>query len=412
MGIRNALLVVVAACSYAAPPDVLPPLFAAVHPSIASAGDTIMLEGSFSETTTVQFPGGDVRMATLHGPHRASVTVPAGATEGDLFVTTANTKVGPVAFRRAGFGPSLGEFRQTVSLMQARREFATAVVKNNVYLIGGYSGSGVLDTIEHATIGADGALGSFTMLQIKLPAPRRHDTAVVLGDWLYVLNGGQDGPELSVVRARILSDGTLEAFQAAGSLLQAHSGNSAVVIGNLLYVLGGDALEAAEIDGDTLMPFHVVDTTSVPADGPNPISRTDAQTSVIGDSLCLIGGYDAGVMPSTTAVCAPIGSDGSLGELHRTASEVMPRADSANLVVGTRLYMLGGTTSSSPLLSVVRVPLDPASSFEEFAEGAMGVARQGAAAILVGDSVCVIGGGNHDASFLDSVECAGFAPAQ
>jgi len=411
MGIRIALVVVIAACSYAEPPDVLPPVFAAVHPPIASTGDTIMLEGSFSETTMVQFPGGDVRAATLHGPHRASVVVPAGATEGDLFVTTANTKLGPVAFRRAAFGPALREFRQTVSLRTPRREFATAVVKNHVYLLGGYSSRGVLDSIEHAEIGPDGTLGPFEELPIKLLGPRRHATAIVLGDWLYVLNGGQDGPEPTVQRARISADGTLDAFQAAGSLTHPHSGHSAIVIGDQLYVLGGDALEAAEIEGDALLAFRVVDTTSVPA-APDPISRTAAQTQVIGDSLCLLGGYDVDITPSTTAVCAPIGSDGSLGGFHSTASQVMPRADGADLVIGTRLYMFGGATSSSSLVSVVRVPLEPPSEFAEFAEGAMGVARQGAAAILVGDSVCVIGGGNLETSFLDSVECAAFTAAE
>src|SRR5689334_15398973 len=67
-----------------------------IEPAIATTGETLVLEGTFAETATVQFPGGAVQSATVLGDHRATVVVPAAATAGDLTVSTGGTTVGPV----------------------------------------------------------------------------------------------------------------------------------------------------------------------------------------------------------------------------------------------------------------------------------------------------------------------------
>src|SRR5262245_23118618 len=86
----------------------------AISPSIANTGHTITLEGTFPMSSiTVHFPGGVDVPATLLGPHRATAIVPAGATAGDLTVTTGGATLGPLPFRRASFALGIGQFFKT-----------------------------------------------------------------------------------------------------------------------------------------------------------------------------------------------------------------------------------------------------------------------------------------------------------
>src|SRR6185295_18507985 len=86
-------LLLIGSCGFPRPADVVAedaspvaPTYQllAVSPAIASTGDTLTLEGTFSDSATVQFPGGVVQPATVLGEHRATVVVPETATAGDL----------------------------------------------------------------------------------------------------------------------------------------------------------------------------------------------------------------------------------------------------------------------------------------------------------------------------------------
>ena len=89
-----------------AAPSVGPIALHAINSPVASAGDTIYLEGSFGNTATVNFPGDTSADATVLGPGRAKVVVPPNATAGDLTVTAAGTTTAGLPFRAPTF--SLG----------------------------------------------------------------------------------------------------------------------------------------------------------------------------------------------------------------------------------------------------------------------------------------------------------------
>jgi hypothetical protein len=221
-----------------------------------------------------------------------------------------------------------------------------------------------------------------------------------------------DALESSVERARISPNGSLGAFGEVASMTHAHSGGASVVIGNTLYVLGGETVdvEAAELADDTDLRFAVVPGLDVRADASNGEQRQGAATAVIGDFVCLFGGKDKEALRSN--VCAQIAPDGSLDELAATKPLAAPRAESSSVMVGTQLYLLGGFENAAinaPLPSVIRVEVDSVSSFDQSDEPALGTPRQYSASVVVGNSICVIGGGSIDEPYMASTECAAFA---
>jgi len=120
-----------------------------------------------------------------------------------------------------------------------------AIVGNSLYVIGGYTPSGIVQkTIERATINPDGSIGTFaTVSGIALVDGRYSHTIVILGSELYVI-GGHDLTSLvsTIERATINPDGSLGTFAtvAAASLATPRQWHTTATIGNFLYVLEGD----------------------------------------------------------------------------------------------------------------------------------------------------------------------------
>jgi hypothetical protein len=408
----HGLLAILAACSYDAPPEVLPPQFFAIHPSFANAGDTIRLEGTFSETTLVEFPGGVTQSATVHGAHRASVVVPDSAGDGELFVMTGNARVGPVAFHLVKHGPDLQAFKPAKPLTVPRFNASAIVVGPYLYVMGGFIGGLVYDTIERAEI-SDGTLGEFQQVSLRLDNARWRHTAVTAGGEHYLLGGDDD--ERSVERTRVFSDGTLEPFQAVGSLVHNHGGATSEVIGDRLYVLAGSTLdvEYASLQDGMAASFQVLPGLDVLT--PGATQRRFAASAVIDDSLCLFGGNsENGIRRSI--VCAQIAADGSLGTFESQTPRISAGEDpldkllpnASSVVVGRHLYLFGGDPSPSSN-AVFRIPLDGADRFKLIPQPPLITAREAAAVAVVGNSICVIGG-EDDLGASNRVECAPFAP--
>jgi hypothetical protein len=197
----------------------------ALGPSIANTGDPITFEGTFLDAVTVNFPGGISVAATALGLHRVTAEVPASATEGDLTVSACGSTLGPLPFRRASFTLGLGTFaanveqtagaRQAPKFVTPRDGHTSAVIGHALYILGGNGRDGSLSSVERATINADGSLGAFaTMPGSNLTTIRRAHTSVVIGGHLYIVGGFGNALLNSIEQATIAADGTLGPFSA------------------------------------------------------------------------------------------------------------------------------------------------------------------------------------------------------
>lgn len=139
---------------------------------------------------------------------------------------------------RASIGAdgSLSNWQQDQSYPFAIGLHAAKAVNGRIYVAGGYE----TKRVYMAAIGADGALGSWQEVA-SLPGVRYRHAMAATDDWLYV-TGGYDGSTLrnEVFRARIKTDGTLEAWQTDSRTLPGpRDYHAAVIHDGRLAILGG-----------------------------------------------------------------------------------------------------------------------------------------------------------------------------
>lgn len=345
----------------------------ALAPSIAKAGDTITLEGTFVPGAKARFPGGDEVELTLLGSHRATAVVPESATTGALAVVAGSSTTSALAFRRVTFDPGLvqvqrfetqsGGARTMPQHVTGRRYAAAVSTGSHLHVIGGAGGIGLERSVETARIGSSG-LERLVTATATLVTPRMYAVAVATDRFVYVVGGSiadpsGDLPIASVERAPIEPDGTLGAFVIAGNLTTARLQATAEVIGDSLYVLGGfgaggeplASIERATISADGSLGAFADAGVSL-AKG-----RNAHQSAVIDSQLYVLGGQDTDGALEGTIERASIQTDGSLG-----AFEVVPGAtlQSLNaaighaLVLGDAIYIpedqtLDGSGSAHPI---------------------------------------------------------------
>jgi N-acetylneuraminic acid mutarotase len=292
-----------------------------------------------------------------------------------------------------------------VTLATARQLAASVVIGDSLYVLGGFDTTGAgLGSVERASIAGDGTLGSFAALTgINLAAARGAFAGALFGGALYVAGGQSSaGAGLldTVERAPINADGTLQSFATVASttLVTARSGHSAAVVGNSLYVLGGSdgttSLGGSEVAtiaaGGTLSALTTATTTlSLP--------RAGHTLAVAGSALYAIGGYSA-TTPLGSVDKATIAADGSLSPFAPVAgvSLVTPRKLASSVVIGNQLYVIGGQdTSNAALGSLERATIGSdgtLSTFSTVAGVVLVAPRLGHTSVVIGSSLFVIGG--------------------
>ncbi|MBM3269144.1 MAG: hypothetical protein FJZ01_16005 [Candidatus Sericytochromatia bacterium] len=382
------------------------PALWALHSQIASAGDTIWLDGGFGNSVTVNFPGNVTAAATVLGPGRAKVVVPANATAGDLKVTTGANTSATLPFRAPTFLLGLGTLfgshydqasggRRTPTLIVPRHSFASAVVGPYFYVVGGENDSGRPKSVERALIDGAGYLGPFEVLaDVSLPSERNGFEAVRIGNRLYLVGSEE---EAGVLRAPIDGAGNLGNFVPAGvSLTTRRHRPGVLVVGNYLYVIGGSSsgsrlasVERARIEADGgLSGFDTVPAVTLGT------ARNAMGIASVGSYLYVLGGSDGSPLGSIER--APIEPDGDLGAFQTLAdrSLVAARSTFGTVVIGSKLYVVGGGGNSGRLGTVESAAFDTQGNLDAFQSvgASLGTARNAFGSAVVGNHLYAIGG--------------------
>jgi hypothetical protein len=243
---------------------------------------------------------------------------------------------------------SLGPFNNVpgIALTTPRRQQATAVISNYLYVLGGDEGG----SIERAAIQADGSLGEFSrVMGISLSVPRFFHTTAALQDQLYVFGGTNGSSVSSIERATMNADGSLGPFTIIGniSLRLARAQHASALIGNDLYIIGGmspDSLELSSVERadvhNGLTSFDVVPGIAITA-------TRGLTAAVVGQSLYALGGS-----PSITERATVNG--GSLGPFGPSAGGELAtrRFFPVTVVLKNHLYVLGGIFGRAEINSV------------------------------------------------------------
>lgn len=270
-----------------------------------------------------------------------------------LYVIGGHDASGTLAsIERAPIGPNgeLGAFEAlATALPAARKGHAVQVLGNALFVIGGADAAAASTaTVYKATLGADGALGAFAAGS-PLSAARAGFASFLLGDALYVVGGAGAGPLATVEKAACnLAAGTLGPFAAVAGLNlgTARKDVAGAVVGAKAYVVGGHngtgSLDSLEIYTTNASSAHATFVTS-PATSLAP-TRYAPMSWVVGEKVTLAGGGDD---VGTTLETAAVGSDGKLESFALAASSaVTARRYATALSTGKYVYLLGGITGS------------------------------------------------------------------
>jgi hypothetical protein len=116
-------------------------------------------------------------------------------------------------------------------------------VAAHFYVLGGIDATGnPTSTVYSAPVYPDRTIGSW-MVESPLPEPLHAMGVAVFRSWLFVVGGATTGnaPVSRVYRARILTDGSLDAWESQPSLPEPRAYGALIHFADMLYLVAGDA---------------------------------------------------------------------------------------------------------------------------------------------------------------------------
>ncbi len=248
------------------------------------------------------------------------------------------------------------------SVNEARVTFPLVAHNNRIYALGGISAnlSDRLSSIEVSDIQSDGSLGDWRNIG-SLPSVLSDAGAIVIGNNVYVV-GGQYGNFQDVYyvhRAEIKSDGTLGGWITESSLPNGLVDMGLTYANNYLFITGGasnglftNAVLRARVNSDgSLGTWESINSLNV--------IRWKNHAVAYQGYLYVVGGVAPGHVYQNTVERAKINSDGSIGSW-QILEQTFPNAGGINIaMVGNRLYVVGGILpGSNNLGKVLSVEID------------------------------------------------------
>ncbi len=248
---------------------------------------------------------------------------------------------------------------------------------------------------------------TFARSPIAIDPPRDHHfTAVheVAGvPYLYVMGGEQEDFAIvlaDIQRARIADDGSLGAFEPAGTIPNGIAGSGFAVVGEDIVLFGGvagpqgiqtNAIQSARFGADgkitewktaaSTLPFRVMHSSSV----------------VVGRDVYVFGGT-TGTSATTISAKVTVNADGTLTPLATLKALSPGRSHQAAFVAQGGVYLVGGLDKSPqgnpPSLSdVIRATFEPDGTIGTWANvGKLESPLSISAAEQVGCSILLVGG--------------------
>jgi hypothetical protein len=289
----------------------------------------------------------------------------------------------------------LGAWSAGAALPEARAHAAVAFFAGKAYVIGGAS-----DTTTATTsvfVGTpDIATGLITVWErldtLELPAARSGAAVAVVSDGIVLLGGeGASGaPATTVWKAKLGTNGELETWTPFMDLPDARSHAAAAVVGDSIYVWGGDDASgpaAATLRGDIAVAPPAAGGHSAPVVNPDAEAQGDAE----------------------------IGTIYRWRSTEGDANLPTPRDGAALWSANGTLYVAGGTIDGTATTSVLWAAPTAATGISawtsvELSNLPADAARVGARGVVIGAHVLLLGGSDASGSYSAGALSAGTSP--
>ncbi len=330
-----------------------PALIAAILPmaGIASAPDEKKWLNGWRETTSMR----DVRSSAAYYAANGVIYMIGGiggeVTRGkvgeDVADSTTRMFMRSTEFARIQPDGTLSEWKPGPELNIKRGYFSAAGHGNHIYVVGGAHGpygTQLLDSVERAEIKPDGTLGPWKLEEQRLNIPRRCVKLAVVGKYLYAF-GGFGGILLDTVeRAEIKPDGSLgEWLVEENEFTTARYIHGVARVGNGIYQIGGHNKETGS-------GIRKVEWSKPDEEGFfNPWTPTSPlQKGRFGPAIAIHGGfiYAIGGLAGPTYLDSiertRIEGEGKLSPWQYVTPLPEPREGAAAVVVNDTIYVIGG----------------------------------------------------------------------
>jgi len=262
---------------------------------------------------------------------------------------------------------TLGAFTAIGTLPVNLHRSSAIVTSSRVFLLGGWTGSATINTIHSAVIQTDGTLGAFTAIG-TLPVNLHASSAIVTSSRVFLLGGWTGSAAINTIFSAVIqADGTLGAFTAVGTLPVNLHRSSAIVTSSRVFLLGGNNGSAAintifsaviQADG-TLGAFTSVGTL--------PSNLSHSSVAVTQNRVFLLGGWN-GSATINTIHSAVIQADGTLGVFTAIGTLLVNLHASSIIVTSSRVFLLGGNNGTATINTIFSAPLIGGSGLNDYSE--------------------------------------------
>jgi hypothetical protein len=195
---------------------------------------------------------------------------------------------------------TIGVWSGAGNIPQGLASSSPVVIKNFVYLLGGYNGSTFVGNVYKAPINVDGTLGAWTS-STSLPVGVSNSQAIVTKTRVYLLGGFSGSAPISTVyTAPINADGSLGAWSTGPELPIAAYCTYAFATRNRIYFMGG-ASYSATITSIYTIPINLDDSLGIWSSmGTLPVALAATQGACVNNKFYLLGGWSGSVYINST----------------------------------------------------------------------------------------------------------------
>lgn len=264
----------------------------------------------------------------------------------------------------------LSEWKLTSLLPSPLALHAAVITNSTIYVVGGYNGKNnnslSADTF-YATIRSDGSLSTWTRSATKLPIGISLLSAIVKGDYIYII-GGYDTKSIAslktVYRAQILEGGDISGWERLVDLSQSNYRHTSEIFRDKIYVIGG-----RERLGGVTKPVKSVYIGQINSSGkigswtpteflPQNLYFHESVLSGDQREIYTFGGYD-GNLATDKVYSALLKTDGSLDPWVEELNSRLPKPlfrHSVVLAENGSIYLLGGKYNNQHINEVYYLP--------------------------------------------------------
>jgi uncharacterized repeat protein (TIGR03803 family) len=279
----------------------------------------------FSSSSVVKFGGVKATTVTLTGTTYIVATVPAGAVDGKVTVTTGSTTLTSTKTFIVHNSWS------SAAVMPTALQFpGTGVISGKVYVVGGVTNTAIVGNNQVY----NPATNTWTSAA-AMPTPVFGPASAVVGGILYVI-GGYDTTGSTATDIVQAYNPTTKTWSTKTAMPTARGSAAAVVDGTAIYVIGGNG---TTLRLDTVEKF-VPSTDTWTEEAPLLVGKSEPSAGLLGTKIAAADGFTTSGFTGDNE-----GYDTSTNIWSSLASDPTARNASCYGSVGSLLYVAGGDSA-------------------------------------------------------------------